>query len=270
MLAHLYRRAGTKPSCYPGAEDIRRACRISDDALWPALRVLESRGLIIRKKHRYNANEYFLVVPDVTPEIPVTVSPAGAGQVSPGKTGEQSPAVSGEPSPGKTGCKGIEEKEEHEGKGGRTAPAADSRSIPWLSLTALPDDLRAFAVDIFSDELGAGVAYDEIVGRKLRFGDTQPSVVAWAAVIRAELRDVARKQPKRRHAHVGDGSDPEPPGWQAFVDEHLQGAHATGGMSFGPWATKDPSTRAQIRHEMEKHSRRAESTVGSNGDGQAA
>lgn len=165
-----------------------------------------------------------------------------------------------------------ERSEEREKNEGEKTPALAPYSVPWLSLPALPADLRAFAIDTIGGEIIAAEAYDEIVGRKLKFGDTQPSAGAWAAVIRAELRDAASKQPKHRHAAVVDGSDPdpEPPGWQAFVDEHLDGPHATGGIFSGPWETKDYATRAQIRRLMSEHQQQPDTSTNSAGGGQAA
>jgi len=207
ILAHLYRRAGTKLSCWPGAESIQRACRVSDDAFWPAIHELEQRGLIRREKRRYNSNEYFLTIPDVTPENRVTVSPTETGEQSPTLGGEQLPTETGEQSPTETGDKGLE-KEMSPRRRDRKVCAPASLTCPWFGFPDLPEDLRTFAVDKFGNEALAADGVVEIIGRKLRYNDTQPNLAAWCAALRSEISDTTNVRAKGRgfaqqHTYAG-------------------------------------------------------------------
>lgn len=176
-----------------------------------------------------------------------------------------------------------EERSEENKKniGGESAPAP--LPFPWLSLADLPDELRAFAIDKLGSEAKANEAVAEIVGRKLRFNDTQPTLVAWLAVLRSELAAAAAKRSKGRgfaqqqdynaweavarkfgsdttqhHEPAPAKASDEPAGWQQFLDEHYSNSqHATGGVLFSSWAEKPADARAQIVRLMSEHGEEA-------------
>jgi hypothetical protein len=99
VLTHLWRRANGHNECWPAASAIIKACKISENTLWDALRVLEGRRLLARRKTYRNANVYRLLIPDsVTPNETVTErseSPQRERHLSPQTDGLHSPQTDG-------------------------------------------------------------------------------------------------------------------------------------------------------------------------------
>ena len=127
VLCHLWRRAGKKATCFPGAPSIIRICRVSDRTLWPTLAKLEALGLLRRKKVRRNSNSYELAINParVTEERQVTQLPQNSGLQSPKNDGLQSPKDSRLQSPQNSRCKGIPMKgtNKEKSEGGAPPPA---------------------------------------------------------------------------------------------------------------------------------------------------
>lgn len=267
VLAHLWRRAGKKRRCWPAAPSIRKTCRISNDAFWAAIKVLEARGFLRREKRRYNSNEYILLLPDVTPENRVTLLPQ--------ETGEQSPTETGEPSPGTDGCKGMKGKSGKEGsekKGGGLVPP-DLVSFPWQTLDDLPDQLRQTLAGSYPDPADQADVFAEIAGREAAYFGTKAGtkpLAAWTALFAQRVRecDVADNKQRRGSATWCQGGrrrlkinedirSPQPTGeperWQEWLDaKRPNSEHSCGGLCFGPWKSKDRAAQDWIRREMEK------------------
>lgn len=125
VLCHLWRRAGKKATCFPGAPSIIRICRVSERTLWPTLAKLEGLGLLQRKKVRRNSNSYELAINParVTEEQQVTQSLQNSRRQSLKNDGVQSLKNSRRQSLQNSRCKGIPMKETNkEARGGEAPP----------------------------------------------------------------------------------------------------------------------------------------------------
>jgi hypothetical protein len=102
IYCHLARRAGKDGAAYPGAESMAALCRMKRDTVFAALRELEGRGMLERRKRHGSSNEYWLTKASQWRQI----SPVPNEGTSPETGLHPSPQTGLHPSP-QTGRKGI-------------------------------------------------------------------------------------------------------------------------------------------------------------------
>jgi DNA-binding Lrp family transcriptional regulator len=252
VLAHLHRRAGKRGRCWPGSTSIAKACRISEDSLWPAVKSLEERGFLRREKRRYNSNEYVLLSrSDVTPSNPVTLSPPETGEQSPESRVCESPAQTGERSLECGGCKVSSWKVQNEvttkkGVGPHTLSSWPS-SLSDRTTAELEIKLRA------KPEVLAN-AYAAFRAAKLTYRDPAPATEADAIAI-FEVWFTTSRSAKRFRVIGGDWEDAkrrfngilEPKGWREFVAHKYGATPATDGKQ---WGELDEVQQRQINNAI--------------------
>lgn len=242
VLAHLHRRAGKKGRCWPGASSIAKACRISEDSLWPAVKCLEDRGYLRREKRRYNSNEYVLLSPDVTPSIPVTLSPPETGERSLESEGSESPAKAQGQSLESSGCKGIERKVQKESNQ-RKGVCEPTHSTTWPS--SLSDSAKAeLAEEVRAKPEVLDKAYLAFRAAKLTYRDPAPSsddeafalFEVWFNTSKSakKFRAIGEDWDDAKRRFQGHGpSMLEPKGWREFVAHEFGTGGATDGKQWG-------------------------------------
>ena len=248
VLCHLWRSKGPR-GCFPGADRIMRACRISENTVWKTLRDLEALGLIARKKFYRNSNSYDLIVPSVTAKETVTQegeSPQSERQHPPQSEGLQSPQTERCQSPQKRRCKGYpakvpQLKVSSEG-------VADNTHTPSLRLVLTDAQIAELATKHRATPQGVTVALQDHNDIEAARYKKQATLETFRAYL---LNDANAKETLRRHrptAPTTAATQPEPHGWLIWLDDNRP-EHTYADKS---WQEIDATARAFIVAEMRK------------------
>jgi hypothetical protein len=138
---------------------------MSEDTVWTAIKELQKRGLIERKKAGRNQNTYVMIVPPVTGNQGVTQSnqsPETRGLLSPEMEGLHPPEIRGLQSPETRGCIGIQSK----GTNSRELKKVTKRQ------SSLSDD--DFVSSLKANPAYAGINIEQEIGKMQAWLLTKP------------------------------------------------------------------------------------------------
>lgn len=142
VLIHLWRRSDRQGTCFPSVPSVITCCRLTENTVWKALRVLEARGLVKRERRLRTSNLYRLIIPDTAIEAASEdrETPQIERHQAPQSSGCQIPQSAGCKTPQRKGCKGSPMK----------VPQTRFPNEEGEGLSTLPEKLSDIEVETLS------------------------------------------------------------------------------------------------------------------------
>jgi DNA-binding MarR family transcriptional regulator len=179
ILAHLWRRADSSGACWPSGPSIAATCKINRDSVWPAIAILEQRGLLHRSKAFRNSNRYQLRVGGN--EGATETKPAEKEGLQSAESEGLHPAEKeGRQSAEKEGCKGTPPKELHRRNSNEGTPRGDA-SIDGLNFADWFKGTLPESINLAKNwRTSFAKAYDDLVRLDGLKADSIRKVSEWA------------------------------------------------------------------------------------------